>query len=353
MSHQDRDRETGPQAELQTSQRADSGKGAGGGDLPPLNSVSLGRALQWILAREDWKLVGFRRDCSWTSRWLAAGALLWAWSDEGTLGERFVAARRLVEHINTSDPKNGPLATSYQAFIKIIVRWTAVLVPLLMTAYRRRMQESLSDSWTVAGFVVFGVDGSREELPRTKSHEAAYSPSPERSGKQRRGRRKQPTQAAHAKKANVPQMWITTMLQIGSGLPWDWRTGPSDSSKRSHTLEMIGSLPPQSVLTADAGFVGDEFAERVLQAGHLVLLRGGANVRLFKNLGYFEESEGLVYLWPEKAAQKNQPPLVFRLIVAQAHGTRTTCSRAFSIRRNSAMIRSSQSIKVAGNRIVL
>ena len=93
MSHQDRNRmtgpQTGPQAEFQASQRADSGKGAGG-DLPQLNSVYLGQALQWILSRVDWKSVEFRKDCSWTPRWHVAAALLWAWSDEGTLGERFL-----------------------------------------------------------------------------------------------------------------------------------------------------------------------------------------------------------------------------------------------------------------------
>lgn len=331
MSHQDRKPQTKqtqngkPQSQASANPRTNSAgqrpqlptSGASCGDLPLLNSVYLGRALQWILARVDWTSVGFREDCSWTPRLLAAGALLWAWSDEGNLGERFFAARRLVEHIYPGEPEKGPLATSYQAFVKLLNRWTAVLVALLMVAYRKRVQESLSGSWTVAGFVVFGADGSRVELPRTKSHEAAYSPSPERSGKKRQNRKKQPQQAAHAKKANVPQMWITTMLHIGSGLPWDWRTGPSDSSERAHTLEMMGSLPPNSMLTADAGFIGYDFADSYLKAGHHVLLRVGANVRLLKNLGYVEESEGLVYLWPEKAAKKSQPPLVFRLIVAQ------------------------------------
>lgn len=321
MSHQDRDRKTGPQAGpqagLQTVLQAGAGDGGSGGDLPLLNSGYLGQALQWILAGGDWSSVEFRDDCSWTPRLLAAGAMLWAWSDEGTLGERFFAARRLVEHIHPSEPESGALATSYQSFIKLLDRWTAVLVASLMTEYRKRMQDSLSDSWKVAGYVVFGADGSRAELPRTKSHEAAYSPSPERSGKKPRNRSNQPKQAAHAKKANVPQMWITTMLHIGSGLPWDWRTGPSDSSERAHTLEMMGSLPPNSMLTADAGFIGYDFVNSYLKAGHHVILRVGANVRLLKKLGYVEEKEGIVYLWPEKAAKKSQLPLVFRLIVAQ------------------------------------
>ena len=313
MSHQDR---KSKQKSLAKALRSKPG-GSSGGDLPLLNSVYLGRALQWIFARVDWSTVGFRDDCSWTPRVLAAAAILWAWSDEWTLGERFVAARRLVTHLPSPEPGEGSLATSYQAFIKILIRWTTILVALLQTVFRKRMQESLSSAWKVAGFVVFGVDGSRAELPRTKSHEAADSPSPQRSGKTKRDRRKQPKQAAHAKKANVPQMWLTVLLHIGTGLPWDWRRGPSDSSERAHALEMIGSLPPKSMLVADAGFIGYDFAEIFLKAGHHVLLRVGANVRLFKNLGYAEESEGLVYLWPEKSAKKNQPPLVFRLIVAQ------------------------------------
>ena len=282
-----------------------------------MNSVYLGQALQWILARVDWKSVEFRDDCSWTARWLAAAALLWAWSDEGTLGERFFAARRIVAHLQEKEPGNGPLATSYQAFIKILLRWTAVFVPLLITAYRRRLRESLSDSWTVAEFVVFGVDGSRLELPRTKSHEAAYSPSPERSGKKPRDRKTQPPKAAHAQKANVPQMWITTMLHIGTGLPWDWRTGPSNSSERAHAQEMTKSLPPKSLLVMDAGFMGHDYVDTVRKKCHHVVLRVGANVRLLKKLGYMKEKDGFVYLWPEKSAKKNQPPLVFRLIVAQ------------------------------------
>ena len=315
MSHQDRDRKAGPRGDAGHKGAERKGTG-GGGDVPQLNSVCLGQALQWILAWAGWTSVGFRGDCSWTPRWLAAAALWWAWSDAGTLGERFFAARRLVAHLQPRESDEGPLATSDQAFIKLLLRWTAVLAALLQTAFRRRMRESLSGSGRIAGFVVFGVEGSRAEWPRTKSREAAYAPSPQRSGKKPRDRRKQPKQAAHAKKANVPQMWITTLLHIGSGLPWDWRTGPSDSSERAHAQEMPESLPPQSMLVMDAGFTGLDYLDTVLRASHQVVLRVGANVRLFKKLGYVEESEGLVYLWPEKAAKKSQPPLVFRLVVA-------------------------------------
>ncbi len=46
------------------------------------------------------------------------------------------------------------------------------------------------------------------------------------------------------------------------------------------------------------------------------MLRVGSNVRLLRQLGYARESSGTVYLWPDYAARKQQPPLVLRLVVA-------------------------------------
>jgi len=69
------------------------------------------------------------------------------------------------------------------------------------------------------------------------------------------------------------------------------------------------------LLTADAGFVGYEFWKTVLDAGHQLLVRVGSNVKLLKKLGYARQREGLVYLWPDRAAKKRLPPLVLRLVV--------------------------------------
>ena len=38
-------------------------------------------------------------------------------------------------------------------------------------------------------------------------------------------------------------MWLTTMWHVGTGLPWDWRLGPSGSSERDHLKQMIAALP--------------------------------------------------------------------------------------------------------------
>jgi len=273
------------------------------------NSACLKQALRWLFAGISWSTVKFRDDCSWTPRLLAAAGMLWAWADESTLVERFQSVRKIIEFLH---PQQQQLAQSYQAFIKLLRRWTPQLASMIQLALRQRMQQCLSDCWEVHGWIMFGVDGSRIELPRTRSHEEAYSSI--RSSKRRRKRKRS---RRHAKKANSPQMWLTTMWHAGTGLPWDWRTGPADSSERAHLLEMIPALPLKALVAADAGFVGYAYARAVIDSGRELLVRVGSNVRLLRKLGYARESAGTVYLWPDQQAKKNQPPLVLRLIVVQ------------------------------------
>lgn len=121
-----------------------------------------------------------------TPRWLAAAAMLWVWSGEATLTERFACSRRLVAHLR--DDGVQP-AGSYQAFLKLLCRWTNPLVALLQQALRQRMQE-MTQHWTLHGLVVFGMDGSRIGLPRTKSHEQSSAPSRTRSRRTKTARGK-------------------------------------------------------------------------------------------------------------------------------------------------------------------
>jgi hypothetical protein len=137
-----------------------------------------------------------------------------------------------------------------------------------------------------------------------------------RGKKLKRNRRKKPRTTAHTKKANTPQMWLTLLWHVGTGLPWAWRIGPTGSSEREHWREMLPEAPEAALMVADAGFIGYEYARAVLDSGRNLLLRVGSNVRLLRKLGWTKESEGTVYLWPDRAAEKQQPPLVLRLVVA-------------------------------------
>ena len=279
-----------------------------------LNSVDLFKALQWLTRGVDWSGIRMRKEATWTPQWLAWMAILWAWSNESSLLERFACAQRLIQHLQSESAKT---ATSYQAFMKVLVRWTEPLVSALQVSLRRRMEKLSPDDWQQHGFVAFGVDGSKVSLPRTKSNQQAYSHARQDS---KRNRRKKPNDRAATKKIEQSQIFLTTLFHVGLNLPWNWRTGPADSSERAHALEMLDSLPENALLTGDAGFVGYDFAKAVLASGSQLLVRVGSNAKLLKHLDFARESNGIVYVWPEKAVRQKQPPLVFRLVVVQ--GTR-------------------------------
>jgi hypothetical protein len=288
---------------------------------------ALKQALEWLLPSAGFPGLVFRKDCSWTQKGLIFVAILWTWSDEKSLIERFSHARKVVMAMGIllSIP-----ATSYQAYLKMLTTWTLALSITLTDAFRQRMQTDLATRFKVCGFPVFGVDGSRLELPRTESNEGRFSPTkarrpspPKAKAKSgRKPRRRARSQAsrdrrAREKKVNSPQMWLTTMFHVGTGLPWDRRIGPSDSSERDHLRQMIAALPAGALITADAGFVGYETWKAILESGRHLVIRVGANVRLLRKLGYVEEKAGLVYLWPDREAKRKEPPLVLRLVVVR------------------------------------
>jgi hypothetical protein len=299
------------------------------------NHRTIKQVVDWLFPARLFTSLSVRGGSRWKPRMIAVAALLWAAGGPLTLGERFEQARKIVKKVFRWQLDPG---TSYQGFLKVLHKWHLVLLLAIVPEVRLRMQQELSGCWRIAGFVVFAGDGSRCEVARTESNEVSYSPHRKRCRqKKTKGRRKnkrvrrqgrlkkkerKKRQAAKsqsaeaiAKKVNSPQLWLTLLWHVGSGLPWAWRSGPSDSSERDHLSEMLGELPENSLITADAGFVGFEFWQRLLQAGHHFLIRVGGNVRLLKKLGHAREYDHSVSLWPDQAARKKQPPLVLRLIV--------------------------------------
>ena len=273
-------------------------------------------ALRWVTGSITWSRIAWRAECTWTPRWLACAALLWAWSDEKTLTDRFRIARKIICQLLGGQEQP---AASYQAFIKLLRKWTEPLRELLTEAFRQRSQASLRQVWRIAGWLVLAVDGSRLDVPRTRRNEQRYSCKSKLSRaaqKRRRARRakRRSQQESRERKANIPHVWLTMLWHVGSGLPWSWRAGAADSSERGHLQEMLPEVPDGTLITADAGFVGYEVWRTMLDAGHHLLIRVGSHVRLLKNLGYVREHRGLVYLWPDQKAQAELPPLVLRLI---------------------------------------
>jgi hypothetical protein len=282
------------------------------------NAQELSAAIQGLLGKTQWN-VRFRKDCGWSALGLVMAALIWPCSSQGTLTGRFGQALKFARGLGRSF---APATTSYQAFLKLLVRWTADLRKDLMLEYHLVMEREFPEQFRIAGYVPLGGDGSKLQLARTRSNETRYSPAKTRAkkGKKRRRTRrgKQSRQAraqqARDKKADSPQMALTLLHHLALRLPWDWRLGPYDSSERQQLLDMIPYLPLDALVAADCGFFGYEFWSTLLASKRQFVIRVGGNVRLLKKLGLARETNGTVYLWPDKVAKRKQPPLVLRLV---------------------------------------
>ena len=285
----------------------------------PSNAQDLAAAIQGLLGNCQWEGIRFRRDCRWAVSGLVTAALVWAFSSKPTLVGRFGQALKFARRLGR---RKAPAKTSYQAFLKLLVRWTAELRMAITLEYQRAMQRQFPADFRIAGFVPLAGDGSKLQLARTRSNEASYSPAKTRTRKgkgrckteRRKLTRKARDKRARQKKADSPQMALTLLHHLTLRLPWDWRIGSYDSSERQHLLDMLARLPADALVTADCGFVGYEFWSTLLASDRHFVIRVGGNVRLLKNLGLARESNATVYLWPDKAAKRKQEPLRLRLV---------------------------------------
>lgn len=213
-----------------------------------------------------------------------------AWDEGQTLDSRWEHAREVAGGLHA----HWSLGRSYSGFAGALVRESPRIVAGIKTKFREAMLAMGSRYQTRCGWRAFAVDGSRVEAPLTEANEDGLG----RAGREKSG----------------PQVFVTTLWHMGLGLPWDFRVGPGTDSERRHLEQMLDDLPPDSLVVADAGFVGYELCQRVLNARQSFLLRVGGNIRLLTALGWeHEERDGLVYLWP--LAHRDLPPLVLRLIV--------------------------------------
>ena len=234
----------------------------------------------------QWRL---SKGLRWTPQRIVWMALLMAYCAEQTLGERFDAVRDVLKETFP----HGQLGTSYTGWFEAQAHWIEALRPALSRRLRQQLRAFAGRHWTRQGWCAFAVDGSRVECPRTVANEE--------------------TLGCAGKKRTAPQLFLTTLWHMGTGLPWDFRIGPGTASERRHLEDMLVDLPAEALVVADAGFTGYDFCQRIVQSQRSFLLRVGSNVHLLRKLGVVQqEGRSTVYLWPEK--REHKPPLVLRLI---------------------------------------
>lgn len=257
-----------------------------------VQSVQLRKLISEFLPATGLALISRDGRERWTPRMLVLCGILMHLLGTGALCDRFVEARDTVVAMYRTRRRPGK---TYLGFVKNLLRQSSTFTQRLATHFRAIMPQAFKSVWHIDGRMVFGVDGTRVECPRTKANEKRLK----RAGRKKTG----------------PQFMLTTLFHLGSGLPWGFRRGIGKSSERKHLREMLDLLPSGAWLLADAGFTGYELFTQLQKRGIHFVVRVGRNVKLLQKLGYYaREKNGIVYLWSEKTRAAGLPPLVLRLV---------------------------------------
>lgn len=234
---------------------------------------------------------GKTKSSRWTTQPLVLTLLVMTWCCGDSFAERFETAKGFVAVCLPKRRRPGKSAAGFQvALAKLPTR----VLRLVATGVRRRLLSLLD--LASDGFVVFGCDGSSMETPRVEELEKRLDPP--------------------LKKQARPQVWVTALVHLRTGLLWSWRLGKGYSRERDHLRGLLGTLPKEALIVADAGFNGYDLARAITQAGVSFLIRMSGKDRLYtpKQVEVEKFTEGEVLLWTQEARRRLQAPLRVRLI---------------------------------------
>jgi hypothetical protein len=230
----------------------------------------------------------------WTPRMLVIGAVLLGWAVGPNLQECFTAAREALVAMYLSRRRPGE---TLAGFLDALRHQSGALLSVVVASLRRMTIRLSGKLWRLGPWVVMGADGSRVECPMTRSNEKHLG--------------------CAGKDKTTPQLFVTTLFHVVSGLPWGWIRGRGDSSERGQLRRLLKELPRRTLLLIDAGFPSYVLLRALLLLGHDFIVRVGSNVRLLRGLGWEYERRGsTVYLWPLN--HRKRPPLTLRLVKIKA-----------------------------------
>jgi len=228
----------------------------------------------------------------WTPHAAAVAAVLMSLDATHPLFVRLGNAQACMESDFSGRRRTGK---TYNGLIKALTRQAPRVLPAIKKHLRQKVLESFRRIPRTCGWRLLAVDGTKEQLPRTVSHEAFFG---------------------IADNGKFPQALVTAVVEVHTGLLWDWRIDRGCGSEKGHLEEMGPTLPEDVLLLADGNFVGYNIWSALVDAGKWFLIRVGGNVDLLTDLfpdTVLERQGNIVYAWP-KARQRRCPPLRLRLI---------------------------------------
>lgn len=261
-------------------------------------------SLRQFLTPAIWKQAEQARHCRrrsprWTTQPLVLTLLVMTWCCGDSQAERFETAKGFTAVCLFKRRRPGE---SVQGFQRALARVPLSVLRVLAAGVRQRLL-TLFDLAT-DGFVVFGADGSSLECPRVEELEQRLD--------------------APTKKQRAPQVWVTALVHLRTGLLWAWRLGKGYNRERSHLRALLTTLPAAALIVADSGYNGYDLAQAIMTAGASFLIRMSSKDTLYVDADVEPAKfmDGEVQLWTQGAAQQHLPPLRLRLIRIRAQKRR-------------------------------
>jgi Transposase DDE domain len=233
-----------------------------------------------------------KKSPKWSVQPLVLTLLAMTWCCGDSLAERFETAKGFTAVCLRKRRGPGKTVPGFQNALSAL---PVVVLRVLAAGVRRRLQ-ALFNLYS-EGFAVFGCDGSSMATPRVEELERRLDPP--------------------VKKNNgSPQVWVTALVHLRTGLLWSWRFGKGYNRERSHLLALLPTLPAAALVVADAGFNGYKLACSLTGAGVSFLIRMSGKDRLYteKQVEIKDFEEGAVLLWTQDAQKEKLPPLRVRLL---------------------------------------
>lgn len=245
----------------------------------------------WKQAQQARKMI--RRSGRWQTQPLILVLLAMTWCCGDSLAERFETARAFCV---VCRPRRKRPGQTVEGFQKALARLPMGVLRAFAAGVRRQITHTFADRLRVHGFIPLGCDGSRLECPRTAELE-----------------RRLGTAGCDG---SAPNLWITALVHLPTGLLWSWWLGKGTASEREHLRRLLPTLPQNALVVCDAGYKGFELAAAILAAGAQFLICASSQLHLFVEEGVAMEEfqEGVVYYWPNAVRKAEEKPLKLRLI---------------------------------------
>jgi hypothetical protein len=262
----------------------------------------------------------FRADRRGKSRWsfqpLLFVVLCLTWCQGDSQPERFETARAFYIACHAKRRRPGK---TFQGFRCALAALPARCLRRIAVLFRQHLLVRLAPFLFTDGWAVFGCDGSRLRCPRTEELETHLG---DPGGDSSSGHK-------------PPQLWLTALVHLATGVPWSWRLGKGDASERGHLAKLVDTLITGALVVTDAGYQAYALALSLADANAFFLMRVSTQTIFYttdaslqventksgaKEVTIAEMdkwTDKTVYYWPKEAQEKKEKALEVRLIRIQ------------------------------------